>query len=83
MLAVSDSAPSSSAVKPCAIKQVLIDELRVLAADLARAHNDDLEAVISGDISAGELTARKLNELQEVRRLMIERYRSHVVSHGC
>lgn len=80
---MSGPASSNPAERRCAIKQVLIDGLRALAADLSRAHNDDVEAVISGDSSAGELTARKLNELQEVRRLMIERYRSHVVTHGC
>ena len=69
--------------KECAYKLLLVDDIRAAITEILKLHTDELEAVLSGDYSTSVSTAERLRIAREHKALMIERYRNHLLEHGC
>jgi hypothetical protein len=67
----------------CAEAQSLVDEIEKVINEIIKLHHAELRAVKGGDYATGPSTEDRLKQAREQKALLIERYREHVISHGC
>ena len=67
----------------CKDKQALIDQIRGVISMVASIHNEELEAVLSGDYSTGDSISRRLHDARELKSLLIDLFQRHINEHRC
>ena len=46
-------------------------------------HNEEMEAVIRGELTPDGLFERRLQEAREYKTVLINKYKTHIATHGC
>src|SRR5437762_14058103 len=75
--------PDNTRHGDCPQKAALVEDIRVAIKSILEIHNRQLERVLAGDFSTGDDTEKHLKIAREAKNVIIERYREHVMSHGC
>jgi hypothetical protein len=61
----------------------LANDIQAAIGAILEIHNREFEAVLKGDFTTGEETLNRLKQARQHKALLIERYRQHILSHGC
>jgi hypothetical protein len=64
-------------------KAAMVEELRIAIRDILQIHNQQVERVLQGDFSTADETENRLKIVRETKNLITDRYREHVMAHGC
>ena len=67
----------------CANKLLLIADIKAAINDLLKIHTEEFEAVLNGNYDTSSVTEERLRKAREHKALLMERYREHVIGHGC
>jgi hypothetical protein len=78
-----DEKPTSVPPDECAHKRILMAEIKAVISEILKVHTDEFDAVVDGNYDTGPATAERLMVAREHKALLIERYRDHVLEHGC
>jgi hypothetical protein len=66
--------------RDCSEKQRFLDQLSVISNELAILDAEDLQSALAGEFRQD---ARRMNRARELKLLLLERLRNHVIQHGC
>jgi hypothetical protein len=64
----------------CGEKQRFLDQLSNITTELTQLDAEDLESALAGELRQD---ARRANRARELKFLLLERLRNHVIQHGC
>jgi len=68
---------------PCAERQRLLDQARTAIGTIMSIHNEEMEAVIRGEMTDQGAIERRLHEARRLKTFLIEQLKGHVEEHGC
>ena len=67
----------------CPTREDIVGQIKHAMTEIFSIHSDEVTAAINGDFSTHDELRGRLEKVQEIESLLIDRLRRHTEEHGC